>query len=644
MPRMRHISRVMIGHVATPADVTAPGYSSGEIGTVGNTTVDITFSEQITGSNYATGVTIKKDGVSQTISSATRQSGNLVVRYVITPAVYGNEVITWEYVGATGNITDLASNALGNVSAQTVTNNIAEKVYYVSVADGDDAHNGLTQAEPFLTLAKVSGLTPNPGDAVKFKSGEIWKNQNLLVPSSGTPASPIFFGKYGAGANPIFDGSQLISSWALDSGFRWKATGRTEASTVYEGVWQNGVRLIRKTSTGAMVDGSFYMDATNDILYVQCTDEGDPNGKTMEFTSKNWPFNTNGKHDLVVDHIDTTKSLQSGFWCRSGSAPYEYNVLFTDCNAYWNNMRGFDFGGAKAGPTNKSNIHAVSCVAHDNMIEGFWLGLGTDISAFVSESYFNGKSNTAAMGYSSITGSSNGFNIGVYGVNCTVFYCYAHGNIQGNGNMGTEWEDAGTPAAQYSLFDSCRIEALTGDGEARCFFNLSDYTTVKNCTMLSTCSTLQLFFQGNTYAGLTGLTCYHNTFRYKTAAATNVIDLRVGTNTTFKNNIVWCDATSYGFYISTAAQTGWVSDYNILVAGSFRWGTNYDTFAQWQGHSGGDAHSVNTAPTFVADATDMHLQAGSAGINVGVTGLGILVDYDGVTRDATPDIGAFEYH
>lgn len=54
-----------------------------------------------------------------------------------------------------------------------------------------------------------------------------------------------------------------------------------------------------------------------------------------------------------------------------------------------------------------------------------------------------------------------------------------------------------------------------------------------------------------------------------------------------------------------------------------------------------DANSKNIDPVF-ASATDLHLQAVSGLINVGIAVSDVTVDFDGRTRDATPDIGADE--
>lgn len=104
----------------------APAYDSSEIGNVNTTTVAVRFSIPVSATNFATGVTIKKNTVSQTISSATLQADGVSVRYVITPAADANDVVTWEYASGSGNIVSQEdATALASVTAKTVTNHIA---------------------------------------------------------------------------------------------------------------------------------------------------------------------------------------------------------------------------------------------------------------------------------------------------------------------------------------------------------------------------------------------------------------------------------------------------------------------------------------------------------------------------------------
>jgi hypothetical protein len=71
-------------------------------------------------------------------------------------------------------------------------------------------------------------------------------------------------------------------------------------------------------------------------------------------------------------------------------------------------------------------------------------------------------------------------------------------------------------------------------------------------------------------------------------------------------------------------------------------GTFYTTLAAWQTATTQDANSKEVDPLFVS-ATDLHLQGTSTLINMGTPITGVTTDFDGQTRDATPDIGADEF-
>lgn len=102
-----------------------PAFGSAEIGAVADTTVVVTFTTEITASNYATGVTITVDSAPVEIASATRQSDHTKVRYVI-PAVTAGQVVLWSYDDATGLIeSEVDGSPLDDVVDGAVTNTVA---------------------------------------------------------------------------------------------------------------------------------------------------------------------------------------------------------------------------------------------------------------------------------------------------------------------------------------------------------------------------------------------------------------------------------------------------------------------------------------------------------------------------------------
>jgi len=128
-------------------------YSSGEIGTVGSTTVAITFSTNVNSStdDYATGVTIKVDGVAATISSDTLQVDTSIVYYVISVAPYAGNVVTWEYDDTVGNISDSTGTVALGTTVQTVTSNLTSS-FQISI----NTELGISATKTFV-LPAVGG-------------------------------------------------------------------------------------------------------------------------------------------------------------------------------------------------------------------------------------------------------------------------------------------------------------------------------------------------------------------------------------------------------------------------------------------------------------------------------------------------------
>jgi len=130
---------VLVNALSTiQADVSAPTFTDSEEGDVTNATVAVRFSEAVTSSNFATGVTIKLNGVGATISSATLQGDPVYVYYVLSaPYADANDAITWEYSDVAGDIQDSAGNQLGDVVATAVVNNVGRHLRF------DDAPNSM---------------------------------------------------------------------------------------------------------------------------------------------------------------------------------------------------------------------------------------------------------------------------------------------------------------------------------------------------------------------------------------------------------------------------------------------------------------------------------------------------------------------
>ena len=92
--------------------------------------------------------------------------------------------------------------------------------YYVSRSLGNDSNNGLSENSPFTSVGKVNNLELQPGDIVRFKCGDTWRADPLIITRSGSAGQPITFTSYPAGCTnqPVLSGTQQVSGWALAYG------------------------------------------------------------------------------------------------------------------------------------------------------------------------------------------------------------------------------------------------------------------------------------------------------------------------------------------------------------------------------------------------------------------------------------------
>jgi len=82
--------------------------------------------------------------------------------------------------------------------------------YYIS-SDGNDNKSGLSIKAAWKSLERVNQVTFHPGDAILFKSGDIWNGQ-LHPLGSGSDGKPIIIDRYGAGSIPVINFGELAGA------------------------------------------------------------------------------------------------------------------------------------------------------------------------------------------------------------------------------------------------------------------------------------------------------------------------------------------------------------------------------------------------------------------------------------------------
>ncbi|MET0138234.1 MAG: xylose ABC transporter [Sphingobium sp.] len=89
----------------------------------------------------------------------------------------------------------LLTTAAGSARAAT---------YYVNATLGDDRNDGLSDAKPWRSLAKIRDVPLRAGDAVLLASGSVWK-EPLVISRSGSRDAPIRIERTGTGLRPRID-------------------------------------------------------------------------------------------------------------------------------------------------------------------------------------------------------------------------------------------------------------------------------------------------------------------------------------------------------------------------------------------------------------------------------------------------------
>jgi hypothetical protein len=105
----------------------------------------------------------------------------------------------------------LAGSLAAQILAPIVAGGPQCCTYYISNT-GSDSANGLTPTTAKQTIAAVNALTLLPGQSVGFKRGGTWR-ETLTPGQSGAAGSPITFGSYGSGAQPIINGADVFTPW-----------------------------------------------------------------------------------------------------------------------------------------------------------------------------------------------------------------------------------------------------------------------------------------------------------------------------------------------------------------------------------------------------------------------------------------------
>ena len=133
---------------------------SGEVGSVSASTIAVTWNQAIAATDYSAGCSVSVNGGPVAISSATRQSGNLVVYYVLASPVYSGDTVTFSYDDCAGTYYSTATNIVFPVCLDNLTNPTpADKLGTPAVLHSDQHANANDAIEALERKVGINGST-----------------------------------------------------------------------------------------------------------------------------------------------------------------------------------------------------------------------------------------------------------------------------------------------------------------------------------------------------------------------------------------------------------------------------------------------------------------------------------------------------
>lgn len=565
-------------------------------------------------------------------------------------------------------------------------------IYYVDKTTGNDSDSGLTEELAWETINKVNTSSFSAGDIIKFKKGEVWREQ-LTPPSAGSSGSPITFNYYGSGNDPIISAANIFTGWtseSLNGATIYYATCSTDPDEVHE----DGTFLIEKTVKANLVVGTWYFDSGNSRLYVRTSGDDDPVGYTIEGGARTRGIFINDKGYITIDGIETGKG-------RTGEAIKVRNsnyVKVTNFIVKGYVDRGVHFHNSDNGEISDGTIMGGTLLNTQKQrpIEiGTWGDAPSACDTLaISGNDVSGNKQTPqnsegiVVRYSTnITIDNNAVHdVGIYGID--IINSTSNSTVSNNTvyNVGSSLSETGTIGIEVQA--SCDNISVYGNTVYAVERGSSSIDGVG--IFVDTSTTNSVFYNNLIYnIAASGIRVYHANNNdiyyniiYDVGNNPNVDDQKCGIavnksynieiynnvvspeekygirllgaggdttyNVTIKNNIVY-KSTSHGIHVDANSTSGFVSDYNDFywtagICGHWS-GTDCTALSDWRTQSTEDANSIDSDPSFTdAPNDDYTLQSGSPCINAG-TDVGLTQDYESKTvpQGSAPEMGAYEY-
>ena len=217
---------------------------------------------------------------------------------------------------------------------------VGGRCYYVS-NEGKDYYDGLSPSRPIKSLARVNSLNLNPGDAVLFRRGDVWRREKMDRSAMVYTKPGVTYSAYGSGQKPIFNGSPCNAAkegtWRL-----------TDVPNVYE----YSLNIDFYTDVGAIVyDGKdsavkrissvsapfYYTDLKKDLDFFHqgeklflCSTEGNPAERFSDLEINVFGHAFEAVDNVTIDNVCIRFVGSHGI----GSQTTE-SLVVTNCEVSW---------------------------------------------------------------------------------------------------------------------------------------------------------------------------------------------------------------------------------------------------------------------------------------------------------------------
>ncbi|MCK5175305.1 MAG: right-handed parallel beta-helix repeat-containing protein, partial [Planctomycetes bacterium] len=240
--------------------------------------------------------------------------------------------------------------------------------YYVDSDLGNNNNDGLSEEQPWQTLAKVNSRVFLPGDKILFKADTAYLGQ-LKLAGGGEPGNPAIVDMYGDGNKPLIDGDGYLAALLLENVQYWEVSN---LEIINDGATAKQPEAVDERY-GVHIKA--YNTGTRNHLYLRNldvhhvfpeTEESVPNekGRGIAIESGGYALKTN-YNDVLIEKCKVSITGNTGIWLHhkvwTKTSPYfAYNTNIIIRGNYL-----VDIGGPGFQPNHCKNV-----LIENNVVDG----------------------------------------------------------------------------------------------------------------------------------------------------------------------------------------------------------------------------------------------------------------------------------